>query len=301
MPEIIPIHKDRELFREALSFTATQTGFSQRLIEKDYFCSVLLAYLADADGTLVFKGGTCLAKVHADFYRLSEDMDFALPMSIDASRAQRSAAATPIKNALNALRTGFDGTFRMVEPVKGANNSRQYNAMVGYTSLLTDSLETISIEVSLREPLLTAEFEGLARTGLLDPVSGRAIVGGIRANCISKVEAFAEKLRAALSRRDVAVRDFFDIDYAVRRLGLRCLDEELLALLRKKLAVPGNDPVDVSESRLQLLRPQLEARLKPVLRKQDLDEFDLDRAWGRVTEVAQRLAGDAQSNGTVSP
>jgi predicted nucleotidyltransferase component of viral defense system len=42
---------------------------------------VLLEYLAAVDEALVFKGGTCLAKVYADFYRLSEDLDFVIPMA----------------------------------------------------------------------------------------------------------------------------------------------------------------------------------------------------------------------------
>ena len=35
------VHVDSVLFREAVGFTAAQTGFSERLIEKDYFCTVL--------------------------------------------------------------------------------------------------------------------------------------------------------------------------------------------------------------------------------------------------------------------
>jgi predicted nucleotidyltransferase component of viral defense system len=67
---------DPDLLRQAVDYTARQTGFSPRLIEKDYFCSVVLEYLAARDAELSFKGGTCLAKVHGGFYRLSEDLDF---------------------------------------------------------------------------------------------------------------------------------------------------------------------------------------------------------------------------------
>ena len=76
------------MFLEALNFTAAHTGFSAQLIEKDYFCTVLLQYLATT-GVLVFKGGTCLAKVHTGFYRLSEDLDFTIPLPVDANRKQR--------------------------------------------------------------------------------------------------------------------------------------------------------------------------------------------------------------------
>jgi hypothetical protein len=103
----------------------------------------------------------------------------------------------------------------------------------------------------------------------------------------------AEKLRAAMSRREAAVRDFYDVDYAVRRLGFRLDDTELLELLRAKLAVPGNDPVDVSPARLAALRPQLEAQLKPVLRDRDFTEFDLDRAFRIVTSVLTALDATA--------
>jgi hypothetical protein len=59
------------LFREAINLTAARTGFAPRLIRKDYFCTILLEYLSTAAPSVVFKGGTCIAKVHADFYRLS--------------------------------------------------------------------------------------------------------------------------------------------------------------------------------------------------------------------------------------
>ena len=69
-----------------MQFTAAESGFIPRLIEKDYFCTVLLAYLSEAAGDeLVFKGGTCLAKVHAELYRLSEDLDSSIPIPVDAA------------------------------------------------------------------------------------------------------------------------------------------------------------------------------------------------------------------------
>ena len=34
-------HEDAEFFRAAVAFTEAETGFHARLIEKDYFCSLL--------------------------------------------------------------------------------------------------------------------------------------------------------------------------------------------------------------------------------------------------------------------
>ncbi|HOW73915.1 MAG TPA: nucleotidyl transferase AbiEii/AbiGii toxin family protein [Phycisphaerae bacterium] len=286
---IIGVHDDPDLFRETLNFTATQTSFPARLIEKDYFCTVLLAYLGSIGGQSVFKGGTCLAKVHGSFYRLSEDLDFAIPMPATASRSERGRRVRALKNALNKLAESIP-CFRVTAPLVGANDSAQYIGAVSYASSVTRQDEPVSIEISLREPLLMPTVDGPVHTMLLDPVSGQEIVRPVGFPCIAKIEAFAEKYRAALTRREVAIRDFYDLDYAVRKLEIRPEDVDLVELVELKLAVPGNDPINIGPSRLAQLRGQLDARLKPVLRDADLAAFDLDRAFNLVSEMAGRLS-----------
>lgn len=290
MPEApsIRFHEDPALFREAVNYTAAETGFVTRLVEKDYFCTVLLQYLAGAGCGLVFKGGTCLAKVHAGFYRLSEDLDFAIPTPVDAPRGARSRLAAESKSAVAKIRQRLPG-LRVITALTGASDSTQYIAVVGYTSLLSRQEETIKIEVGLREPLLTPAIPGEARTLLRDPISGSPLAPALTVPCLSRAEAMAEKLRAALSRREAAIRDYYDIDHAVRRLDFRVLEPELVALVREKLAVAGNDPVEASPARLAALRPQLESQLKAVLRAQDFAEFDLERAFATVAKVAAAL------------
>jgi hypothetical protein len=85
-----------------------------------------------------------------------------------------------------------------------------------------------------------------------------------------------------------AIRDFYDIDYAVRRLDLQPQDPGLIELVRQKLAVPGNDPVDVSDTRLAMLRRQLGSQLKPVLRGRDFAEFEPERAFRIVAQMAEK-------------
>jgi len=72
MVTLIRAHEDPVLFREAVNFTA-------------------------ADDTLVFKRGTCLAKVHADFSRLSEDLDFVISTPVDATRTERRTLTSRLK------------------------------------------------------------------------------------------------------------------------------------------------------------------------------------------------------------
>src|SRR5882672_11290043 len=95
------IHEQPELLLGALLYTAAETGFNHRLIEKDYYCSLILQALGPLfEGAIVFKGGTALNKVHAGFYRLSEDLDFVVPIAVDASRRLRRESEAPIRKAI---------------------------------------------------------------------------------------------------------------------------------------------------------------------------------------------------------
>ena len=286
----IRLHEeDPALLREAIRFTSAETGFTPRLIEKDYFCSVVLEYLAASGADLTFKGGTCLSKIHGSLYRLSEDLDFSISTAPGSSRADRSRSVIPLRVAVKELPERLPA-FSIVDTLRGANESTQYNAGVGYQSLLDSGVEPIRIEVGVREPNLMDAHEGSSKTALLNPIDGQALVEEYSVPCLSYSEAMAEKLRAALCRREVAIRDYFDVDYAVRSARFNMFEPAFLELLRRKIAIPGTSPVDVSEDRIGQLQRQLEAQLRPVLRQQEFAQFDLDRAIGTVRAVAREIA-----------
>jgi predicted nucleotidyltransferase component of viral defense system len=291
MPETtFRLHEDAVYFREALAFTAAETGFSARLIEKDYFASVVLHQLVAGRG-LVFRGGTCLAKVHSGFYRLSEDLDFLIPMRQDASRAERREAARPLKQAFDDI-PGHVSGLRIGERLAGANESKQYLGTIGYESLLDVHHDSVKVEIGLREPLLTPVSSGRAQTLLLDPVTGDAILAAFALPGLAWDVSMAEKLRAALSRREPAIRDLYDIHHAVVRRGFNPLEPELVALVRAKLAVPGNLLLPFSDQRQDDLRAQLATRLRPVLRDSDFDEFGetaLERVLASIESLAAAL------------
>ena len=140
----------------------------------------------------------------------------------------------------------------------------------------------------MREPTLTTPHRGPSKTLLISPLRGHPLVDDFTVPSLSFQEAMAEKLRAALTRRDVAIRDYFDVDHAVRREAL-VADHLLLDLLRRKLQVPGTAPVDVSPDRVEQLRAQLEPELRPVLRAQDFDQFNLERAVETIRTIARHL------------
>lgn len=289
--DIIAVHEDADLFRESVLHTARETGFLAQLVEKDYFCSLLLNYLyADDDLGLVFKGGTCLSKIHSDFYRLSEDLDFIIPMSSDASRSERSRKAKPLKAKIDALNKRFP-IFEVPGGCKGHNNSRQYIAYAQYVSSITAKSERVKIEIGLREKMLEEALHSEAKTLLTDPFKGKRAVAPFPVVSMSLKEAYAEKVRAALTREEPAIRDFFDIDFAVREIGFDLYEDSFLDLVRAKLAVPDNSPVDISAECKADLNKQLEAQLKPVLRSRDFGTFELDRAFATVADLGKFIEG----------
>jgi len=99
------------------------------------------------------------------------------------------------------------------------------------------------------------------------------------------LEAYAEKIRAALTRPEPAIRDFFDIDHALQRARLDHRTPAFLELVAKKLSVAANNPVDLSAARHANLRAQLKTQLRPVLRAADYDAFDFERAIAALQEI----------------
>ena len=287
-PEDIRLHEDTDLFLASIRYTERVVGFSSSLIEKDYHCTRVLRYLAQsAVSPLVFKGGTCLGKVHADFFRLSEDLDFSIPTSPASGRQDRRRAAAPLKAAFDDMLRHLG--FARKAPFKGANNSSHYGGTLTYRSVVTKEEQTIKVEVGLREPLLLPAESLPARTLLMDPLRRREAVPPVRILALSRLEAYAEKVRAALSREIPAPRDFFDLDYAAAHLGLALDDPAFLRLVEQKLAVDARARIDVSPDRRAALERQLDPELKPVLRPDDFASFELGRIFSQLQALALRL------------
>lgn len=281
-------HENRRNFRDALAYTAAESGFNARLIEKDYYCSLVLQDLAVLfTQGLVFKGGTCLSKVHAEFFRLSEDLDFAISLRPDAARSERRKIVAPIKEHFNAL-PSRSPYFEMVDEITGHDNGRQYSGRLAYHSAVTGEHDFIKVDVSLREHTVLPAENLPARTLLLDPHTGKPALASMNVLVLGVLEVYAEKIRAALTRRDPAIRDFFDIHHAVQKLLFNPRSQSLLEVLAKKLAVKGNDSVDLSPDKRLVLQRQLETQLRPVLRDKDYLAFDLPSVF-EVLEGILRL------------
>ena len=285
-----PHDADPDIFREALSYSEAVTGFTASLIEKDYYCSLILHHVFDRDTPLVFKGGTCLSKVYADFYRLSEDLDLVIPVAVDTPRNQRRSEMNPIKGIFDELPEAIPG-IAVSQAFRGHNESRQYIGYLEYDSNVMDKHERIKIEIGIREPLLLPSLTGETRTIVVNPFSGRPLLPAFTVQAMGMKEAYAEKVRATLSRKEPAIRDLFDLFHAVRKMKLDLDDHDFLIMVKQKLNVPGNTPIDISLEYKRELNRQLEGQLRPVLRPADFDSFNMNEAFELIGRIAEAVSG----------
>ena len=292
MGQFLQLHESPATFRQALSFTEAETGFSQRVIEKDYYCSLILADFEPLFSSgLVFKGGTCLSKVHAGFYRLSEDLDFAISISTTARPRERRQARLPVKRHLETIGKRLPAV-RMLGSPLGHDGNRQYNAIFRYQSSVTGEQESVKVEVAVREPIIESTVSCAARTLLRHPVREETPDTPLPLCALSLHETYAEKVRAALTRNPPAIRDVFDITGAIREERLNLAEPGFVKLVRQKLAVPGNSPIDTSQARKKAVEEQMETHLKPVLRSSDYAAFDIQRAFAEVEKLSVLIQRD---------
>ncbi len=285
--------EQRAELQAAVEFTAAKTGFLPELIEKDFWCSVVLGRLYAAAGCpLVFKGGTLLSKAYVDFHRLSEDLDFTLPTPPEMTRGHRSkrgkAIAALVLDAMAGLLTPDADGWRSF------NASTQHQIKLGYPSVFGGT-GTIKVEVGQREMPMQSTPAVELGTLLRDPLFDEDAVHPIRATCLSLAEAYAEKVRAALTREDPAPRDLFDLDYAVQSGALDWEDEAFLLLAATKVAT--EKPSDwLAEERLDAFRLALETGLRPVLRPDAFAAFDFHRSVATLGSIATALRERWPSN-----
>jgi len=237
---------------------------------------------------LVFKGGTSFSKVYLDFYRLSEDLDFIIPVSNKTTKSQRKSKIDPVKSLIDELSTTIPG-ISVSSALTGHNQSRQYIGSIQYNSAILDKSENIRIEIGLREPLVQPYELKPARTIAVNPFNQLPLVQEFTVQVMTIEEAFAEKVRAALTRRDPAIRDFYDIQLAVNSNKIDLFNQNFLEIVKAKLIVHGNDPINVSKNKRIELDHQLDAQLKPVLRTYDFDKFNLNHTYQIVAEIAAKI------------
>jgi len=237
---------NREKLEKIIPFIAEKYNFRFETIEKDFYLTLLLNSVeSHLGGKIVFKGGTLLNKIHLNYHRLSEDLDFTYLSDVDLeSRPQRSRAIAPIK-------------------------------------------EKIKLEISLRQAPFDKPVHNLITHFYKDPFTGEDLIPRNKILSLTLKEAVAEKLKAAITRKDVAIRDYYDL-WFISQTKFDFKDKHFFSLFKKKLEADGYKSeyahnFGLDQKSIELLYRQIGTELLPVIRVGE--NFDLDKVFDRFNVI----------------
>jgi predicted nucleotidyltransferase component of viral defense system len=279
---------DKEKLKDIIPAIAAEHRFRQAIVEKDYYLTIILNSIASSlSGNIVFKGGTLLNKIHLNYHRLSEDLDFSYYGEIDlTARSNRSAAIAPIKEKMPGFLASLG--LRSDKPKgEGFNSSKQYVFNVLYPSVITGKEGNIKIEISLRQKPYDQPVLNVIRHFYKDPFTGLNMIPEHKILSLSLDEAVAEKLKAAITRKDPAIRDYYDL-WHIAEAGFDFHKFHFMEIFKKKLKDENyqgdfKDRFGLSEDKIDLLIRQIETDLIPVIR---IDEvFDLNKVFSRFNKI----------------
>lgn len=290
------LHDNKNEFAKILERTAAQTSFPLRLLEKDYYITIVLSNINKLSNNLVFKGGTCLSKIYYSYYRLSEDLDFTLKLSDNKStRKIRSNAMQPLKKSLKPFLNKIGMSVRNLEKA-GHRESTQYVYYLEYSSVVLSKREYIKLEVGIRfNPLSRLESKKVNHK-FLHPFTKEPLFEGGIVNCLGLKELVAEKMRAAATRKTIASRDFYDLGFLLSE-NFNFTDKDQIKLFKKKLK-EDNYSTDLQKYRINLGRTNAEiedmlSRMKdelvPVLTLSEQEKFDIKKTLTDLNRIFRNL------------
>ena len=289
----------RDKLAELCTALSQKHGFRPAILEKDYYLTLILKNINGITGdSVVFKGGTLFNKIHLNYHRMSEDLDFSYAFSDRLkTRASRSKAITPIREKIGGFLKELG--FSTGEPTgTGFNNSTQYVFNVIYDSMFLGKSDKIKIEISLRAPVYDKPVLNEVKHLYRDIFTDEDLIPGGRILSLSYDEAVAEKLKAAITRLEPAIRDYYDLKH-INEAGFDFCSGKFVAIFNKKLEEEkylGDYAVNfgLNSERIILLKKQVETDLKPVIRAGE--EFNLDEVLEIFNGILQRIKLFKQSD-----
>jgi len=275
LKDIIPVLADKHRFRPAI-------------IEKDFYITIILnninSHLSDK---LVLKGGTLMNKIYFSYKRLSEDLDFTYISGEGLeTRSKRSRAIRLIKEKM----LGFLKNIELKSPNpegEGFNESKQYIFNITYPSVVTGKGENIKLEISLRQFPLEKPVQNDIKHFYKDPFTSEDLISSGKILSLSLNEAVAEKLKAAVTRRDPAIRDYYDL-WHISEVKFDFKNKKFVNLFKSKLKEDGFERnyrknFGLDKKAITNLTKQIESALMPVIRVDE--KFDLKRVLRRFNNI----------------
>lgn len=282
----------REIIEKILNVIVEKQRFRAEMIEKDFYITVILNSINEKlSNNIIFKGGTLLNKAYLNYQRLSEDLDFSFLSKepLDA-RSKRS-------KAMKSIRENMPAFLKMLElksknpDGEGFNNSYQYVFEIQYDSIITGKEENIKLEISLRQNPIEKPIENTIKHFYNDPFTGGKILPENKVLSLSLNETVAEKLKAATTRKDPVIRDYYDL-YYIMRADMDFTSKLFGSLFKKKLDYEGYRKdfrvnFGLNDKKIALLEQQIESDLTPVIRIGE--KFDLKKVFNLFNEILPKI------------
>lgn len=263
-------------------------------LEKDFWLTVILHYIALELPMLRFKWGTCLNKVYYPYFRLSEDLDFTIPIddSLVDTNSKRDSFARMMREKIKYLCKILwwslnDDTLHHKkaqwnkELSKKAKTYLKY--VITYQSTIDKSQQTIKVELtySLKQYFPSKTLPILSC--FLDPILESDVFPSQTIQCLDIEEMITEKCRAAMTRRTPAIRDYFDLWYLHEQWIP--IDKHITIIIDKCKEVSNLERTLIDK--YSLLQQQENNDLKPMLEK--VYDFDLDMIYHKLLSLQQTI------------
>ncbi len=170
-------------------------------LEKDYFLLDVIALIKalppSPDFRFVFCGGTCLAKAYGILHRMSEDVDFKLVPTEATSHLTKAALRRKLSEFVKTVITALEADgFGKSSITRRSLDSNSYTEIdIEYESAFSkpSSLRP-HLLLELTHSNLSAQTESHQVGLLLDKLSYGSYASPIEIECVSLLEALAEKL-----------------------------------------------------------------------------------------------------------
>lgn len=191
---------------------AIEKGVRAKQIEKDYVISWILWGIARNDflnTNLVFKGGTCLKKMHFSDYRYSEDMDFTL-------RDDSVSDEDILENFRSVFAKVYEESRIKAEIIEDTIDNHESSGSLKFKMyyIATHGSDEIKIDVTRGE---TIEFD-VGYQAVLNNYTDLEEEDETLIHCYSLEEVLIEKATALMGR--TIPRDLYDFYYLVEEEGI---------------------------------------------------------------------------------
>lgn len=259
--DFLPKYENIEIreFSQILNLSNTQ-AFTKSKLEKDFLLSLILIKFWEIFPDLIFKWGTCLNKIYFPYFRLSEDLDFVVCFS-----GGRTSRKTLLRNYEERFIAQLEILWLTLSFKRKVNEYNIWMWEFEYTSALDNRTQTIKLDISIKKQLERSTQKWSILTIFKD-IYDENIFWTHSISCIDLQEALAEKIRAALTRKLPAIRDFFDIWYIQNNSDFDFDNSDFLQLVNIKLAEVNYEYT--LEDNYSLLEKQIKTDLQPVLHQE---------------------------------